>query len=141
MFLQKQQQKKKSNSNRLLVSITVLGSAGPIRFVVNEEDIVSAVIEIALKNYAKEGRFPVIGSYSDDFILYCSFYGTDALDPLMKIGSAGVRNFMLFKKPSPQVEGFDEDQVKKQEIDASRKRNGGIKSWFNKSLNLKVSSH
>ncbi|XLR59038.1 hypothetical protein S83_009710 [Arachis hypogaea] len=62
---QKQQQCK-----RLLVSINVLGSAGPIRFVVNEKDTVSAIIETALKSYAREGRLPLLGFDPTDFLLY-----------------------------------------------------------------------
>ncbi|KAM1016089.1 hypothetical protein ACFX13_046565 [Malus domestica] len=37
-------------------SITVIGSADPIRFVVNELELVAAVIDTALKSYACEGR-------------------------------------------------------------------------------------
>lgn len=73
-------QKKNPNSakgNRLLISITVLGSAGPIRFVVNEEELVAAVIDTALKSYAREGRLPVLGSDLNDFLLYCPNSGPD----------------------------------------------------------------
>lgn len=46
-----------TKGNRLLISITVIGSADPIRFVVNELELVAAVIDTALKSYAREGRF------------------------------------------------------------------------------------
>ncbi|XP_052203797.1 uncharacterized protein LOC127809135 isoform X1 [Diospyros lotus] len=65
--------------NRLLISITVLGSAGPIRFVVNEDELVAAVIVTALKAYAREGRLPVLGSDFKDFVLYCPIAGTEVL--------------------------------------------------------------
>lgn len=45
-----------ARGNRLLISITVAGSADPIRFVVNELELVAAVIDTALKSYAREGR-------------------------------------------------------------------------------------
>ncbi|QHO33304.1 uncharacterized protein DS421_9g257120 [Arachis hypogaea] len=61
---------KKQQCNRLLVSINVLGSVGPIRFVVNEKDTVSAIIETALKSYAREGRLPLLGFDPTDFLLY-----------------------------------------------------------------------
>lgn len=61
-----------------------------------------------------------------------------ALSPLETIGSFGVRNFMLCKKPRPVEEDGDGKQVT---AGITRKNSGSWKSWFNKSLNLKVSSH
>ena len=49
-------------ANRLLISINVLGSAGPIRFVVCEDELVAAIIDTALKSYAREGSLPILGS-------------------------------------------------------------------------------
>lgn len=71
------QKKSQNQGNRLLISVTVLGSAGPIRFVVNEEDVVAAVIDTALKSYAREGRLPVLGSDFNNFMLYCPIAGTE----------------------------------------------------------------
>ncbi|KAL5570854.1 hypothetical protein UlMin_020451 [Ulmus minor] len=98
-----QKHKKKNSSdfakkNRFLITLNVLGSAGPIRFVVNEDDVVSGVIDTALKLYAREGRLPVLGSDAKDFLLYCANAGSDALSPWEQIGSRGVRNFLLCKK-------------------------------------------
>lgn len=66
---------KGGSPNRLLINITVIGSAGPIRFVVNEEETVAAVMATALKAYAREGRLPVLGSDVNDFVLYCPAFG------------------------------------------------------------------
>ena len=77
MALYKQKKNHKGSGNRLLISITVLGSAGPIRFVVNEEEIVAAVIETTLKSYAREGRLPLLGSDLNNFLLYCPIGGTE----------------------------------------------------------------
>ncbi|KAK4772147.1 hypothetical protein SAY86_013922 [Trapa natans] len=60
--------------NRILISITFMGSAGPIRLVVDETDPVDAVILTALKSYRREGRLPILGSNFEDFLLY---YGSD----------------------------------------------------------------
>ncbi|KAL0013405.1 hypothetical protein SO802_000474 [Lithocarpus litseifolius] len=57
--------------NRLLISITVLGSAGPIRFVVSEDELVAVIIDSAFKSYAHEGRLPVLEPNLNDFFLYC----------------------------------------------------------------------
>lgn len=75
MLLQKKKSQRKGN--RLLVSITVLGSAGPIRFVVNEDELVATVIDTALKSYAREGRLPVLGSDFNSFVLYSPCAGTE----------------------------------------------------------------
>ncbi|KAL6571096.1 hypothetical protein OROGR_000646 [Orobanche gracilis] len=70
MLLYKQKKNQVLKGNRFLVSVTVLGSAGPIRFVVNEDELVAAVIDNALKSYAREGRLPVLGCDPNDFMLY-----------------------------------------------------------------------
>ncbi|KAJ0490001.1 hypothetical protein HanPI659440_Chr12g0467321 [Helianthus annuus] len=115
----------KDSSKRILIMINVVGSAGPIRFVVSEEAAVAAVIETALKSYARESRLPVLGTKCTDFFLYTPIAGTEALNPCEMIGSFGVRNFLLCKKTREVAE-------------ITRKSSGRWKSWFNKSLTLKV---
>ncbi|XP_047937782.1 uncharacterized protein At4g22758-like [Salvia hispanica] len=136
MLLYKQKKSQAAKVNRFLISVTFLGSAGPIRFVVNEEELVAAVIDTALKSYAREGRLPILGSDLNNFILYCPISGTEALSPWETIGSVGVRNFVLCKKP--ETEKAD-DSEKLPPI--ARKGSGSWKSWFNKSLNPKICSH
>lgn len=71
-------EKGRNNTNkRFLITIDVLGSSGPIRFVVNEKDVVSDVIETALKSYAREGRLPLLGADATNFFLYCPDNGFD----------------------------------------------------------------
>ncbi|KAF5777269.1 hypothetical protein HanRHA438_Chr12g0545051 [Helianthus annuus] len=140
MYKQKKNQAGKGvGRNRLLISITVIGSAGPIRFVVNAEEVVASVMDTALKSYAREGRLPVLGSNINEFVLYCPIAGTEALSPVEAIGSFGVRNFMLCKKPQAVVEEVGDG--KPVTVGITRKNSGSWKSWFNKSLNLKVSTH
>lgn len=128
--------------NRLLISITVLGSAGPIRFVVSEDELVAAVIDTALKSYAREGRLPVLGSNLNDFFLYCPNAGPEALSPWDTIGSQGVRNFMLCKKPQPEkMEGDEEGSMQQISSKGNGSGSGSWKAWINKSLNLKIYSH
>ncbi|KAK2635460.1 hypothetical protein Ddye_030252 [Dipteronia dyeriana] len=134
LYKQKKNQPAKGG-NRLLISITVLGSAGPIRFVVSEEEIVAAVIDTALKSYAREGRLPVLGSDLNNFLLYCSNAPSGALSPWDTIGSHGSRNFMLCKKPETEKVAADAARLSPTTI--GRRGSGSWKSWLNKSLNLK----
>ncbi|KAF3432160.1 hypothetical protein FNV43_RR26899 [Rhamnella rubrinervis] len=140
MLLHKNKKNQNAKGNRLLISITVLGSAGPIRFVVNEEELVATVMDTALKSYAREGRLPVLGSDLNDFMLYCPYVGTDALSPWETIGSQGARNFMLCKKPQPE-KLVDNGGPTTPTTTITRKGSGSWKAWINKSLNLKISSH
>lgn len=57
---------------RLLVSVNVVGSSGPLRFVAKEEDLVSEVIHAALKSYARQARLPHLGTHASNFLLYSS---------------------------------------------------------------------
>lgn len=137
MLLYKQKKSPPVKVNRFLISVTVLGSAGPIRFVVNEDALVASVMDTAMKSYAREGRLPVLGSDINDFMLYCPFAGTEALSPWETIGSVGVRNFVLCRKPQTE-KAIDNEKLPP----ISRKGGSGSwKAWFNKSLNSKISTH
>ncbi|KAK4602364.1 hypothetical protein RGQ29_011419 [Quercus rubra] len=121
--------------NRFLITVNVLGSAGPMRFVVNEDDLVSGVIDTSLKTYAREGRLPVLGSDVNDFILHCADVGFDALNPGESIGARGGRNFLLCKKQRlPQMTEARSDMI-------AKKRSGSWKAWLNKPFNRKISTH
>ena len=63
-------------NNRLLITVNVVGSSGPLRFLVNEDDKVSNVIDLSLKLYARGGRLPILGSDIKDFMLYASDAGS-----------------------------------------------------------------
>ncbi|XP_021296696.1 uncharacterized protein At4g22758-like [Herrania umbratica] len=136
-----QTQKKKGNENknvkksiRFLITINVLGSAGPLRFLVNQDDLVAAVIDVALKSYAREGRLPVLGLDPNKFLLYCANAGSDALSPWEKIGSQGGRNFVLCKK---QVQ----PQMTEARSEIIKQKGSGWKAWLNKSFSFKILSH
>ncbi|XP_020596682.1 uncharacterized protein At4g22758-like [Phalaenopsis equestris] len=88
----------RKESNRILITVTVLGSAGPIRFFVREEELVSAVVGTVLKAYEREGRRPILGRNHYDFVLYHAFDGSHGLNSWEPIGSFGSRNFLLCKK-------------------------------------------
>ena len=100
--------------NRLLISITVLGSAGPIRFVVSEDELVAAVIDTALKSYAREGRLPVLGSNLNDFFLYCPNAGPEgnplfSSKPISDIHCFSIYYCCLFPKIKISITHFSFD--------------------------------
>ncbi|OIV95641.1 hypothetical protein TanjilG_23872 [Lupinus angustifolius] len=64
------QRTRKNNVIKFLIIISVPGSTGPLRFLVNEREKVSRVIDRALKNYAREERLPVLGFEASNFLLY-----------------------------------------------------------------------
>ncbi|XP_051145566.1 uncharacterized protein LOC127261308 [Andrographis paniculata] len=150
MLLYKQKKNQAAKGKRFLINITVRGSAGPIRFVVSEDDLVVTVLDNALKQYAREGRLPVLGSDINSFMLYCPVSETEAISPWMTIGSVGFRNFGMCKKPQTEKDkvigngvdgGGDKSPLDKAVTDPRKGGSGNWKAWFNKSLNLKISSH
>ncbi|CAN4079882.1 unnamed protein product [Withania somnifera] len=111
-------------SRRLLITVNVLGSAGPLRFVVDDKDKVARV-----------GRLPLMSSDINDFFLYSATAGVEALGPSELIGSLGVRNFILCKKQKQpwMTEG------RAHGIAQNGKK--GWKAWLTKSFSFKIHSH
>ncbi|KFK22025.1 hypothetical protein AALP_AAs45940U000100 [Arabis alpina] len=138
LLYNKQKKREIVKGNRILISVTFLGSPGPIRFVAYEGDLVAGVIDTALKCYAREGRLPILGSDFNDFLFYCPMIGPGALSPWEAIGSLGARNFMLCKKP---VEKKVEENNGRSGFTINGARKGSFKAWINKSFSLKVTTH
>ncbi|KAL5102070.1 hypothetical protein RYX36_006397 [Vicia faba] len=63
--------KKKKNINKILISINIIGSSGPLTIVVNEVDAVCDVIDKVLKIYAHQERLPILKSDASECILHC----------------------------------------------------------------------
>ncbi|CAD5316866.1 unnamed protein product [Arabidopsis thaliana] len=144
LLYNKQKKNQNAKGNRILISVTVLGSAGPIRFVAYEDDLVASVIDTALKGYAREGRLPLLGSDFNDFLLYCPMVGPEGkLNSIPitwdAIGSLGARNFMLCRKPEEKK--VEESNGRSDSTINGARKGGSLKAWINKSFNLKVSSH
>lgn len=124
----KKNQVKGNEVDRLLVTINVLGSAGPLRFLVKCDDPVQKVIETALKSYAREGRLPLLGNNTKQFELHCanSGYGR-ALDPSQIIGALATRNFLLCKKNESKLE----QEEKKDSSSSPPRHNQKTNLWKN----------
>ncbi|KAJ9564280.1 hypothetical protein OSB04_000246 [Centaurea solstitialis] len=139
-MMSKISKKKKSDKNRVLITVNVIGSPGPLRLLVNEDDTVSTVIESSLKLYARGGRLPVLGSDFKNFILYPSNARSDGtLSSSEAIGSSGGRIFVMSKKKTiqPISEGNRSNMITHQ-TDVRR-----WKSWLRtlNKLSFKVISH
>ncbi|KAH9305272.1 hypothetical protein KI387_009676, partial [Taxus chinensis] len=132
---------KTNEINRLLVTVNVLGSAGPLRFLVRYDDPVQKVMETALKSYAREGRLPVLGQNTKLFELHNANSGCgQALDPFEIIGALGTRNFLLCKKHECKLQE-EEEKVTSTSHHHHQKTNLW-KNWLNTmSLGFGISSH
>lgn len=86
------------SANKLLVSVTVAQSIGPLRLLLSKDATVENVIKAALVLYAKEGRKPLLSSDPTSFGLHYSQFSIDCLNPTDKIKDLGSRNFFLCSK-------------------------------------------
>ncbi|KAH9290037.1 hypothetical protein KI387_034154, partial [Taxus chinensis] len=116
-------QVKGNEVNILPVTVNVLGSAGPMRFLASYADPVQKVMETALKSYARGGRLPVLGLNTKQFELHCANSGCgQALDSFEIIGELGTRNFLLCKKL---------EQEEERDIDRDHQKTNIWKNWLN----------
>ncbi|KAD4888340.1 hypothetical protein R6Q59_033697 [Mikania micrantha] len=88
----------KVKKKRFLITVNVIGSSGPLRFVVNDDDKVSDVIDSTLKMYARSGRLPVLGYDFKKFLLYPSNAEFEAMKENEAVGCCDERNFVMCKK-------------------------------------------
>ncbi|TVU42307.1 hypothetical protein EJB05_08704, partial [Eragrostis curvula] len=77
--------------SRVLVTVTVLGSAGPLRFLVDEGETVAGLIRAALRCYARKGHMPLLGADPAEFLLYTANSRSDALKADERISFNGCR--------------------------------------------------
>ncbi|CAL5058500.1 unnamed protein product [Urochloa decumbens] len=124
-----------SGRARVLVTVTVLGSAGPLRFLVDEGETVAGLIRTALRCYTREGRMPLLGADPADFLLYTANGRSDALKADERISFNGCRSFLLWQKAERQAVPNDAGS---EPLSASsspgRKVSGGWKGGLNKFL-------
>ncbi|KAK9066949.1 hypothetical protein SSX86_014273 [Deinandra increscens subsp. villosa] len=111
---------------RFLITVNVVGSSGPLRFVVNDYDKVSEVIGSSLKMYARGGRLPVLGSDSNNFLLYPVNAESEAMKANEAVGSCAQRTFVMCKKqnlPPHMTEGRSDTITR-------HRWSRGWKAWF-----------
>ncbi|KAJ9554733.1 hypothetical protein OSB04_009347 [Centaurea solstitialis] len=87
---------------KLLLNVTVQRSLGPVQVLISPESTVGDLIAAALRQYAKEGRRPILPSIDPSgFHLHYSQFSLESLAPGETLNELGSRNFFLCpKQPS-----------------------------------------
>lgn len=81
---------------KLLVNVTVQRSTGPLHVLISPDSTVEDLIAASLRQYAKEGRRPVLPSTSAaDYGLHYSQFSLESLDRGERLRALGSRNFFL----------------------------------------------
>ncbi|CAN1227866.1 hypothetical protein LINPERPRIM_LOCUS2878 [Linum perenne] len=127
--------RKGTKTKKTLVIVNVLGSTGPIRLLVKEDDSVASVVDSALKAYAKEGRLPSLAGSNNHFILYPSNYEASSTHSCQgeAIGRSGARSFVMCKKQlnsATMTEGRSDVNNNIMEKKSSR----SLMAWINRSF-------
>lgn len=83
---------------KVVVSVTVEGSTGPVRTMVKLGSTVEDTISHVVNKYREEGRSPKIDSnVPSSFQLYLSYFSLQGLDKSEVIGNVNSRSFYLRK--------------------------------------------
>lgn len=82
---------------KVLITVTVEGSPGPIRTLVKLGTSVEETIKLVVQKYGEEGRTPRLHKDSVSFDLYVSYFSLESLDRSDAIGDVGSRTFYLRK--------------------------------------------
>ncbi|KAL6646717.1 hypothetical protein ACP70R_015411 [Stipagrostis hirtigluma subsp. patula] len=83
---------------KVVVSVTVEGSVGPVKAMVRLGASVGEAIAAVVERYAREGRSPRLDpAAAEAFQLHHSHFCLQSLDKMDKIGDVGGRSFYLHK--------------------------------------------
>lgn len=83
---------------KVVVTVTVEGSPGPIRTMAKLGSSVEEIIKLVIEKYGKEGRTPKLDKNAVSiYELHLSYFSLESLDRSDVIGEIGSRNFFLRK--------------------------------------------
>lgn len=82
---------------KVVITVTVEGSPGPIRTLVKLGTSVEETIKLVVRKYGEEGRTPYLDKEASSFDLHVSYFSLQSLDRTDAIGDAGSRSFYLRK--------------------------------------------
>ncbi|KDP34370.1 hypothetical protein JCGZ_11253 [Jatropha curcas] len=94
---------------KLLLNVTVQGSAGAVQVVMSPESTVGDLIAAAIRQYTKEARRPIISGDASKFDLHYSQFSLESLDREEKLMELGSRNFFLCARKSKVNSGNDSE--------------------------------
>ncbi|XP_058190322.1 uncharacterized protein At4g22758 [Rhododendron vialii] len=96
---------------KVVVNVTVEGSPGPVRALVNLGSSVEETIRIVVNKYSEEGRSPLLDKHAaaSTFELHQSYFSLQCLSKSEVIGDVGSRSFYLRK-------GSSTDHISSEEI-------------------------
>ncbi|XP_021736016.1 uncharacterized protein At4g22758-like [Chenopodium quinoa] len=90
---------------KVLITVTVEGSPGPIRTLIKLGTSVEDTIKLVVQKYGEEGRTPRLDKDSVSFDLHVSYFSLQCLERSDAIGDAGSRTFYLRKNDKKCREG------------------------------------
>ncbi|KFK28851.1 hypothetical protein AALP_AA7G056700 [Arabis alpina] len=91
------QEGNKKESPKVVISVAVEGSPGPVRAMVKLSSNVEETIKIVVEKYCKEGRTPKLDQESG-FELHQSHFSIQCLEKSEIIGEIGSRSFYMRKR-------------------------------------------
>uniref|UniRef100_A0A2P2JJL1 Uncharacterized protein MANES_11G156800 n=1 Tax=Rhizophora mucronata TaxID=61149 RepID=A0A2P2JJL1_RHIMU len=119
-----------SKLTKLLLNVTIQGSVGAIQVLISPESTVGGLIAIAVQQYTKERRRPIIASDASRFDLHYSQFSLESLDRNEKLMALGSRNFFLCAKKAI-VDGGNANGIKTtSSASCSKQAEEGTKNAF-----------
>ncbi|XP_043722533.1 uncharacterized protein At4g22758 [Telopea speciosissima] len=99
-----------SKDAKVVVTVTVEGSPGPLRTMVKLGSSVEETIRLVVDKYREERRTPHLDrDAASSFQLHQSYFSLDRLDKAQTIGEAGSRSFYLRKSSFSRESSFNSD--------------------------------
>ncbi|KAL3693349.1 hypothetical protein R1sor_007000 [Riccia sorocarpa] len=111
--LLKNSQGRSADVSRMLLMVTVAGSVGPLKVLVDGDATAQTVLRAALQVYVREGRLPVLGLDSSWFDLHAGHITfNDALEPNQPIRPLNARNFVMVRRQTQREEVIENKKPK-----------------------------
>ncbi|KAL2328509.1 hypothetical protein Fmac_021936 [Flemingia macrophylla] len=116
---------------KLLLKVTMMGSLGPVQVVTTPESTVGDLVAVAVRQYVKEGRRPILPSNEPShFDLHYSQFSLESLDREEKLKDIGSRNFFLCPKKCGGDEGGATTPFGSCSREAEKTNKGGAFGWL-----------
>ncbi|XP_020214673.1 uncharacterized protein At4g22758 [Cajanus cajan] len=116
---------------KLLLKVTTMGSLGPVQVVMTPESTVGDLVAVAVRQYVKEGRRPILPSNDpSQFDLHYSQFSLESLDREEKLKDIGSRNFFLCPRKCDGEDGGATTPFASCSREAERASKGGAFGWL-----------